>query len=98
MRTALKLGMTVSEYYECTDRDLYNFVRARYELINEDREQMWDYSRHIMWASLAGMTGKPDSPTKVIRLKRDGKEVELTPYLKQEISEWSKKMDAEILG
>ncbi len=94
MRTALKFGMSLSEYYEATDRDVYNFIKAGFQRLEEEREQMWDYTRHIMWAQMASMTGKPKEPRNVMQLKRD--KVELTPYTEQEIREWSKRMDKEM--
>lgn len=94
MRTALRFGMSLTEYYEATDRDVYNFIRAGYERLNEDREQMWDYTRHVMWSQMASMTGKPKEPKNVMQLGRDG--IEITPYQKQELREWSKRMDKEM--
>ena len=98
MRAAFKLGMSVSEYYECTSRDVYNFIRAKLEGEEEQREQEWDNTRHIMLSVFASMTGKPDTPDKVIKLKRDKKAIEITPYTKQEIERWAAKMDKEMLN
>lgn len=98
MRTAFKYGMSVSEYYECTARDVYNFIRAKIKGEEERHEQEWDYTRSIMWYTMMSMTGEPKSPDKVIRLKRDKKIIEITPFTQQEIDKWAAKMDKEMLN
>lgn len=90
--------MSLSDFYECTPRDTYNFVLAGKEKSESDIEQMYDYTRRIMWASVAAMQGGGKYKySDFIKLKRDGSNnEELTPFQKQEIEKLSKEWDNEM--
>ncbi len=96
MRLAIKFGMSISDFYESTPRELYNFIRAKREAAEERHEQELDYMRHVMWSAMVMHTTTKIKPDQILRLKRDGKQIELTPYLKQEVSKWEQEMDREM--
>jgi hypothetical protein len=96
MRLAIKFGMSISYFYDSTPRELYNFIRAKREALEERQEQELDYMRHVMWSSMVMHTTTKIKPDQILRLKRDGKQIELTPYLKQEVSKWEQEMDKEM--
>ena len=98
MTYALKCGMSLTEYYDSTPRDLYYFIKAANERREEDIEQTYDNTRRIMWASIAAMAGdKVPGIEKLIPLKRDkANQIELTPFVKQRIKSMSAEMDNEM--
>ena len=87
--------MTISEFIEASPRDTWNVIKAGIEKQIEEREEHRDYVRHVMWASLAAMGGKL-KPSDLIKLERDKKDIDLTPYQKQEVDDWAKRMDEEM--
>ena len=97
MRICFKHGMSVSEFWQCTYRDIFNFVKAH----NDDRadkiEQAWDYVRHIMWSNMQPNSTKEIKVSRIIRLKRDGAMIpEISTYDQQELDRWSDDCDAEM--
>lgn len=93
MRTALKFGMSINEFWECDNRELDNFIRAKVEQREEQIEQEWDYTRSIIWAIFQCQTEKKLRVTDFVKLKRDGNRADLTPYENQELKKWNAKMD-----
>lgn len=94
---SIKFGMTISEFYECTPRELYNFIHARREALEEEREHDLHCTRLGMWASYIAMNGNKVKPTDFLRLKRDGPvKKELTAAEKRKLEAWSKKCDDEM--
>ena len=89
--------MTVTEFYDCDMRELYAFIEERSQVQADHVEQMWDYSRHIMWAGVKPHIEKNLEPWQLIRLKRDGRREELTPWENQELEAWNRKMDQEMI-
>lgn len=97
MRYALRSGMTLTEYWDSTDRDLLNFVMAANERRSDEIEQGWDYARHIMWAVLQPNSKSEIKMSRIIRLKRDGPVIaEITPYQQQELDKWSEECDEDM--
>lgn len=89
--------MSNTEFLEASNLEVQLFIEGRTQMIEFEVEQGWDYTRHIMSSIYSSMV-KNVKPDAVIRLKRDGKTKELTKYEKQQLSEWSKQMDAEMFG
>jgi len=85
--------MTIAEWWDSTEMDLYNFFRAKNEKRIEDIEQMYDYTRRIMWASIASMNGDKIKPSDLIPLTRDQANKEMTAFEKQELKRLMKEMD-----
>lgn len=97
MQNALKLGMSVSEFYECTPRDLYNFFKGRSEGLAEQREHELECTRQIMWASIAAMNGNKIRPHELIPLPKDKKNIKQpTPFELQELRKWAEQQDREM--
>ena len=96
MRLALKLGMSLSEYYESTDRDLHNFIQAGLERQNEEYELAWNVARHEMWASIAPHTKETITPARLVPMKGDVVAKEMTPFEKQWLAEWEAEQDKEM--
>lgn len=89
--------MTVSEFYESSPRDIYNYIIGRSTQIQFDIEQGWDYVRYVMAGSMIPYSTKSIRPTDIIKLDRDKiKMPGLTPYEQQELERWSKRMDEEM--
>jgi len=93
MRLALKLGMTIREFYKSTERELYNFITAKVELQKEQRTHDWDVARHIMWSSIQPHSEKQIKVRDLIRLEHDSDRKELTEWENQYIKNWNKLMD-----
>ncbi len=90
--------MSVSEFWESTYRDIFNFIQAYNDKRFESLEDGWDYVRHIMWASMQPNSKEEIKVSSIIRLKRDGPSTKvLTPYEKQELAKWSAKCDEEMI-
>lgn len=89
--------MSVSEFYECELREVYAFLEERSQAEVDRMQQEWDYARHIMWAAIKPHVEKNIEPWQLIRLKRDGKREELTPWENQQVEEWNKRMDEEMI-
>lgn len=89
--------MSVSEFWESTYRDIFNFIKAYNDKREFDIEQGWDYTRHIMWASMQPNSTKEIKVSSIIRLKRDGPiRKELSGYEQQELDKWSAQCDEEM--
>lgn len=93
MRAAIKYGMTVTEFYDSTDRDIYNFITARIEKLDDEVQQQYENTRLIMWASIAAMNGNKLKPEQILKLKRDKVDAEISGWTKQEVAKWNKLMD-----
>jgi hypothetical protein len=90
------MGMTLTEYVDCTPRDLFNFLSGAKDRIIEEREFFLDCTRRVMWASLTPYSKNEIKLDKLIRISTDQKEVELTPFVKQELDNWAAEMDKEM--
>jgi hypothetical protein len=98
MMYAIKNGMSLTEFWDSTNRDLFNYILATNDKRSEEIELGWDYARHIMWAMLQPNSKEAIKVSSIIRLKRDGPIVpELTPYEKQELAKWSTKCDQDMI-
>lgn len=98
MDYCIRFGMTVSEFWQCRPIDSHLFLKARIAARNDEVEQGWDYTRHEMWAAIKPHVEKDLKPHQLIRLKRDGKEIDLTPYDAQELKKWNEEMDKQMLN
>lgn len=99
-REAVRYGMSLSEFYDSTPRDLAIYLSGRREALEFEIEQGWDYVRHIMFSALSPYTPKGSSlkPEGLITLQRD-KEKKHGPtseWMRQRIKEWEAQMDADM--
>lgn len=98
MKTAIKFGMSVREFYDCTPNEIQLFISARKELWDFKLEQGWDYVRNIGRFSLMAFSGNSIEPHKLIPLKRDNIQVvELTEDEKEELKNWEDECDNEMI-
>lgn len=88
--------MSISDYWDSTPRDLFNFIQAGRERMEFEIEQGYDNTRRIMWAVYQSMNGGHTKPQDFIRLSRDQPVKVLDPFEKQELEEWSRQCDAEM--
>ena len=88
--------MTLREFYDCTPRELFNFLQAYTEKREEDIEQQLEYTRLIMWAAVSPHIKEKITPSKLLPLKRDRHRVDLSPFENQELMKWNDSMDAEM--
>jgi len=93
MKLAVKFGMSISEFWKSTDRELFNFVEARSQGLKESREHDWDVARHIMWASYQPHADKKLRVQDFVKLSTDGNRDDLTEWENQELKKWNAKMD-----
>lgn len=93
MRIAIKFGMSIEEFYDCSNRELDNYLLAKSEAKRDEIEQAWDFTRHIMYAAIQPHNEKQIKPRDLIKLDRDGNRLELSPYENQELKKWNAKMD-----
>ncbi len=86
--------MSISEFYDTTSKDLTLYLRIKMEQRKEEIELGYDYTRRIMWASLAAMNGDKIKYTDLIQLSFDkANTTEVTPYQKQEMKKIFADMD-----
>lgn len=101
-REAVRYGMTLSEFYDSTPRDLAIYLAGKREALEFEIEQGWDYVRHVMYAALSPYTPKGSSlkPEGLITLQRDKerKHGPTSEWMKQRLKEWEAQMDAEMAG
>jgi hypothetical protein len=89
--------MSVSEFYDATPRDLYNYLAGRRDAMQFEIEQGWDYVRHVMFAAISPYAPKGNSlkPETIIPLERDKGRTAGPPseWMKQRIREWEAEQD-----
>jgi len=98
MQESVAAGMTLTEFYGATDREIYNFIIGH----SKNVDQVWNYVRHIMLASFIPWTekGVELKPGQIISIPSIDKEHNLTPFEKQQeelkkeaLKEWGRKLD-----
>lgn len=89
----MRYGMTAQEFYDSTPRELSLFFEAKRERMEFEIEQGWDYVRYVMMGALMPYSKKAIKPQDVMKLKRDGRMLHLTPWEQQEMDRWAREQD-----
>ena len=90
--------MSVTEFYSCEPIDIFIFIEERSGEVRRREQQEWNYTRHIMLASMQPYSNEKIRLSSIIRLDIDGDEsTEWTPEQEAEMEAWGEKCDNEMI-